>query len=564
MKSINKWLQFCLLFLLIFPMGCGREQERATSEAGESHSPAGRPQSTARYGGTLVIGLAQEPRILLEFLVGMDAVSFIGNMIFSKFVRYDNHLNLVPDLLTEIPTVENGGISADYLTYTYHLRRNAVWHDGRPVTSQDVQFTFDVLMHPDVNTETREGLDVIEEMLAPDPHTIVVKLKHIHVDLVGDLFFEECILPKHLLEGKIGKEFSRLPFQTRPVGSGPFILKEWVHGSHIRLVANRDFYKGRPYLDEIVVKFIPNMNTMLVQLETGEIDGFQQAEISHLQRLKSMPGTVLHRVPKLAFEHIDFNTDHPWLSDNRVRMAIALGIDRKQIIDKLFAGVYKPAYSDMPPMSSYHNPEVKKILRYDPEKAAGLLEEAGWHLEEGATYRTRNGKRLQFEISTTKEKPERELTQLLLIEQMKKLGIELKIKNYFSTVLFASQEEGGIIKTGKFDWVMFSWYAAPDPSSLESIYSEHFIPPDGQNYSRFRNKNITELLKLGTMHVAFGERKKIYDEVAEIIAREVPMVALYWRVNIDPFRDSLQNYKPSPSMSGSSWDCNEWWLSDND
>jgi peptide/nickel transport system substrate-binding protein len=557
-KTVTGPIVWLCFGLLLMSASCQHEQDEADAGKTGSQGAVRTDQKAPRHGGRLVIGLAQEPETLMEFLNGMDAVSFISNMIFSKFVHFDEKLALVPDLITEIPTRENGGVSEDYLTYTYHLRPDAVWQDGRPVTSGDVAFTFDLLMHPDVNTESREGLEVIEEMLTPDRHTVVVKLKTIRIDLTADLFFEEAILPRHLLAGKAGKDFARLPFQKAPVGSGPFILKEWIPASHIWLTANDKYYKGRPYLDEIIVKFIPDMNTMLIQLETGEIDGFQEAEISHVPRLKALPGIRIHTVNKLKYEHVDFNTEHPWLQDGRLRRAIALGVDRGQILDKVFKNLYEPAYADMPPISPYYNPASEERLRYHPDLARELLEEAGWHLGAEEAYRARDGRRLTLSISTTKEKPERELTQLVLVEQMKQLGIELKIKNYKSSVFFERLREG------RFDLAMYYWTSAPDPSSLDGIYSSNFIPPKGQNHCRFRNERLDRLLDMGTRFVDFNRRKRIYDEVAVILAHEVPSVPLYWRVNLDPFTKRLQNYKPSPAMSGGSWDCNEWWLSESE
>jgi len=427
-----------------------------------------------------------------------------------------------------------------------------------------VKFTYDVLIHPEINTESREGLEAIEEIRTPDPYTVIVQLNKIRADLTADLFLEEAILPGHLLKGKIGKDFPQLPFQQKPVGSGPFILQEWIPASHIRLKANERYYKGRPFLDEIIIKFLPDMNTMLVQLETGEIDGFQEAEVAHLSSLEALEGITLYKVNKLKYEHIDFNTSHPWLKDARLRRAIALNVDRAQILDKIFNGIFQPAYSDVAPLSPFYNPESKNLLLYDPERARTLLDEAGWRLEAGETYRTRQGEKLTLRISTTKEKHERELTQLLLVEQMKKLGIELKIRNYLPKVFFASHDEGGILKQGKFDLALYYWTMAPDPSSLRGIYSSEDVPPAGQNHCRFQNKRLDALLDMGTRLVDLKSRKEIYHEAAEILAREVPCIPLYWRVNFDPFTSRLKNYRPSPAMSGGSWGSHEWWLSEDE
>ncbi|MDD3643313.1 MAG: ABC transporter substrate-binding protein, partial [Candidatus Krumholzibacteria bacterium] len=177
--------------------------------------------------------MQQEPEILCEAVNSMVAVVYAGNLIFSKFVRHDDAMELVPDLIVEIPTAENGGISPDHLSYTYRLRPEARWHDGEPVTSRDIEFTWRVMMHPDINVETRQGWDVVERVETPDPHTVIFDLRETYANFVGDCFYDESVLPAHLLEGALGPDFQAHPYHTAPVGSGPFVFGEWVSGSHL-------------------------------------------------------------------------------------------------------------------------------------------------------------------------------------------------------------------------------------------------------------------------------------------------------------------------------------------
>jgi len=228
-------------------------------------------EAQPRQGGTLIIGMQQEPEILNEALNSMLSVVYVCNLIFSKFVKNDDRMELVPDLITEIPTVENGGISDDYLTYTYHLRRDARWHDGVPVTSKDVKFTYELMMNPDITVETRQGWDVIRRVETPDSYTVVFHLKEVYANFVGDCFYDESVLPEHILKDRVGPGFRSARFNREPVGSGPFKFVEWVPGSHMVLEANRDYYGEGPYLDRIVIKFIPDGNALLMQLRAGEI-----------------------------------------------------------------------------------------------------------------------------------------------------------------------------------------------------------------------------------------------------------------------------------------------------
>jgi len=534
--------------------GCGGGEEDARKGEGGTEGPGPRP------GGRLVIGMQQEPEILNEAVNTMVAGVYVCNLVFSKFVKHDDRMELVPDLITEIPTVENGGISSDHLTYTYHLRPDAVWHDGKPVTSADVEFTYRVMMHPDINVETRQGWDIIDRVETPDPHTVVFHLSEVYANFVGDCFYDESVLPEHLLGASLGPGFQRAPFHRAPVGSGPFVFREWVAGSHITLAANSDYYGEGPYLDEIVIVFVPDGNSLLVRLETGEIMGIDNAPNMLLGVMESIPDVTVHRNPALFNEHIDLNCENEILSDVRVRRAIAKAIDRDELSEKIYDGVWLPAYGDEHPKSPYYDDYPRERLAHDPKGAAELLAAAGWVDGDGDGIREKGGRRLSLMISTTTGNLNRERTELLLREQLARVGIDLGIRNHHPTVMFASYDEGGVLKTGRFDMALYAFLAPPDPSTKEGSYSERFLPPAGQNYSRIRNVRLTGLLERGSRTVEFAKRKEIYDEVAAILADELPIIPLLWVTQLDAMPRELRNYRPNPTQSGDTWNASEWWL----
>jgi peptide/nickel transport system substrate-binding protein len=548
---------FCLL-LVVFILGCGGDGDDVRK--GDRNAAERPEESRPRAGGRLVIGMQQEPEILNEAVNTMVAGVYVCNLIFSKFVKHDDRMELVPDLITEIPTVENGGISPDYLTYTYHLRPDARWHDGRPVTSADVEFTYRVMMHPDINVETRQGWDIIDRVETPDPHTVVFHLSEVYANFVGDCFYDESVLPEHMLGRFLGSGFQGAPFHREPVGSGPFVFREWAAGSHITLAANRDYYGEGPYLDEIVIVFVPDGNALLVRLETGEIMGVDNAPNMLLDVMERIPRVTVHRNPALFNEHIDLNCEHDILSDVRVRRAISKAVDRDELSRKIYDGVWLPAYGDEHPNSPFYDEYPRGRLGFDPEKAAELLGEAGWVDRDGDGIREREGKRLELSISTTTGNLNRERTELLLRQQLGRIGIDLRIENHHPSVMFASYDEGGILKTGRFDMALYAFLTPPDPSTKEGSYSERFLPPAGQNYSRIRNGRLTELLSQGSRSVEFEKRREIYGEVTILLTEEVPIVPLLWVTQLDAMPGELHNYRPNPTQSGDTWNASEWWL----
>ena len=557
-----------LLFVAV-ASGCGKD-EGDIGKAGstpelaskQAENVSGDASITPRQGGRLVIGMQQEPETLIEAVNTMVAGIYVCNLIFSKFVKHNDRMELVCDIITEIPTVENGGISPNYLTYTYHLRPDARWHDGTPVTSTDVEFTYELMMHPEINVETRQGWDIIGSVETPDPRTVVFHLSEVYANFVGDCFYDESVLPSHLLRKELGPDFQSADFHRHPVGSGPFKFHEWVPGSHITVRANREYYGSGPYLDEIVVRFIPNGNSLMLQLETGEVMGVDNAPNSLLDILAAIPGVRLYRNPALFNEHLDLNCENAILCDRRVRRALAMAVDRDEISQKIYDGIWIPAFSDEHPSSPYHSGIGRERNGYNPKQARRLLVEAGWVDTDGDGIREKDGQRLKLTISTTTGRLNRERTELVLKAQYRRVGIELEVRNYHPTVLFASYDEGGVLKKGSFDIALYAFLTPPDPSTKEGSYSEEFLPPAGQNYSRIRNERLTGMLSEGSRTVSFDERKPIYDEVAAILADEAPIVPLLWVTQLDAMPVSLHNYRPNPTQSGDSWNASEWWLED--
>jgi peptide/nickel transport system substrate-binding protein len=560
MSCAKRIVAFLAAIVLIGCGGTGREESKTGKDMGAGAPAPDAARAEPRAGGRLVIGMQQEPEILNEAVNSMVAGVYVCNLVFSKFIRHDDAMELVPDLITEIPTLENGGISPDHLTYTYHLRRDARWHDGRPVTSADVAFSYRVMMHPDINVETRQGWDVIRSVETPDSLTVVFHLGEVYANFVGDCFYDESVLPRHLLEEHLGPGFQGASFHRRPVGSGPFVVEEWSSGSHIRLVKNADYYGVGPYLDEIVIKFVPDGNALVLQLETGEIMGVDNAPNTLLGVLGRVPGVTVYRNPALFNEHLDLNCDNEILSDARVRKALAVAVDREELSEKIYEGVWIPAYGDEHPRSPYYSDYARNENAFDPKRAAELLTRAGWVDRDGDGIREREGRRLGLWITTTTGNLNRERTEVLLMEQYRRIGVDLEIRNVHPTVMFASFDEGGVLKNGRFDIALYAFLTPPDPSTKEGSYSERFLPPAGQNYSGIRDERLTELLERGSRTVRFEERKRIYDEIARIVADEVPIVPLLWVTQLDAMPERLRNYRPNPTQSGDTWNASEWWL----
>lgn len=507
-------------------------------------------------GNRLVIGLDQEPDKLNSALNAMVMGTYINNCIYGYFVKYDEQMQLVADVLTEVPTMENGGISPDGMRYTYHLRQGLKWHDGVPFTATDVLFSIDAIMDSRHEVESRTGYDHVKTKTAPDPYTVVVDLTEPYAPFVESLFFSEGLMPRHLLEDAVGPDFGKAPFQRAPVGLGPFKFKEWITGQSVTIEANPDYWRGRPGLDAITFRFIPNTNSLLIALQAGEIDAYNDAGTDQRPELSKIPWIRQYVTQQLMWEHIDFNTEDPILRDVRVRQAIQLAIDREQISREIYEGLWPPAYGDVAESLSWFNPKVKEIVRHDVAAAGRLLDEAGWRLGEDGV-RAKDGQRLTLSISTTSGRVQRERAEEVLQQQLAQAGVELTIENVNPTVFFAPVEQDGVLKKGKFQLGLYAWITSPDPNKKQ-LYHSAEVPPQGQNNPRLKDPVIDKLLEDGLREIDPAKRKEIYDELQIELATKVPMTPLVWRADVDPMLARLKNFKPNPTQNGDTWNVWEW------
>lgn len=514
------------------------------------------PPPSNRAARALTIGIQQEPESLNQLFSNMYYTSVVSNVVHGYLVRVDHELNLQPDLCVEVPSAANGGIGADGLTYTYHLREGVQWHDGAPVTSADVKFTWECVMHPDVPAVTREGYDRVERVDTPDAHTVVFYLKEVYAPFLLS-FSEFPILPQHLLGTVPPGELHQAPYNRAPIGFGPFRFAEWRSGEVLRFEANPEYYRGRPGLDTITYKVIPDENTLYLQLRTGEVDAFDGANTQQYARLKALEHVQVYETPALAWEHVDFNCEDPILRDARVRQAICSAVDRVALSEKIYDGVWRPAYSDQSPLLWAYNPAVESIWPYDPDRARALLGEAGWVDTDGDGVRDKDGEALRLTLSTTAGRPNRERTEVVLQAQLREVGIAVSIRNYNATRFFGSYQDGGVLERGEFQLGMYAWVSSPDPNNA-FLWSSTQIPPHGQNQSRFRNARMDELMRLGVATADREARRRTYFEAQELLIREAPVLPLLLWVNLDSYPRDLLHVKPNPSAQGNAWNAWEW------
>jgi peptide/nickel transport system substrate-binding protein len=471
--------------------------------------------------GTLRFSLGGEVSVLNPILSTDNVSSAVEGAIFSGLVTVNEKLEMVPDL------AERWEVSNDGKTWTFHLRRNVKWHDGVPFTAEDVKFTFDSILNPKVNSVRRSDFIIEGEPIAfrvVDKYTVQALLPQPFAPFLINAGIG--IIPKHLLAGK---DINKADFNRKPVGTGPFMFKEWRSGDHVTVERNPDYYFGRPKLARIIYKEIPDANSRLVALEADEID---ETDIppKDYSRLKTAKGVNVYEYDALLYTYLGFNLANPKFADPKVRQALAYATDKKQLVDLIFRGLASPAYAPSAPVSWAYSDQVPKY-DYDPEKAKRLLKEAG-------------KENLEFTILVNQGNKEREKAAVILQQQYKKVGVKVKIRvlEWSALLKIVNAPKG----PKDFEAVIMGWSLGLDPDAYSIWHSSQY--PAGFNFIKYNNPEVDKLLAEGRTTIAKNQRRKIYRRIWDLIAADQPYVFLWYPKIVSGVRDRVGGLsKPGPA-----------------
>ncbi len=529
------------LAILLLSYGCARQH--AQRSGGE--------RNAWTVPGVLRLGEDEEPDSLNLMFSHTAAADAIAGLLFSFVLRYDARGNYVPDLAAQVPTLRNGGISPDGKRIVVHLRRGVVWADGTPLTAADWLFTYRAVRNPANTVKTRYGWDDIASATAPDAHTIVIRLKRPNVAVLGILAIGGAAyppLPAHLL-AKL-PNLNAAAFNERPLSSGPYLLKEWNHGSSLVFVPNSRYFRGAPKLKEVLWKVVPDVNTIFNQLATHEIDVYPNVNPNAVGRLSGIAGITVDRRLIADWRHLGINMGRPALSDVRVRRALAEAVDWKRINDTIFHGIDRLAVSDIFP-ESWAAPALPPY-RYDPADAKRLLAQAGWKPgEDGVLHKGPLGMHLTI-LATTGHQENTE-SQVLIQSMLREVGFDIIIRNYPGSYLFATD---GPLYTGKYDLEWSIETNGPDPDN-SGDWNGAFIPPRGANTSWLNDPivNATSAAAASTFDAV--ARKRLYQREEERIRELVPAIFFSWRNNYTAMNEDLKNYVPA-AFIGDTWNAWQW------
>jgi peptide/nickel transport system substrate-binding protein len=525
-----------LLVLLVLLAGCTRPAaERVDGRHAWTHA------------GVLRMADLSQPDNLNPYLSQMDVSYAVTSLLYSYLIVADDRGRLIGDLATAVPTLANGGISRDGLTYVYHLRHGVRWQDGVPFTSRDVAASWRAVVDPHHLTLYRQGYDRVASIDTPDPYTVVVHLRERYAPFASQFFAPlqeggKPILPAHVLART---DFNHGELSRVAIGTGPFRLVRWRRGDEMVFARNDTYFRGRPALKRIVLRFVGDPQTMLTLARTHAIDLIVTPAPELFGQYQALRGYVTRVVPWNQQGLIVINDGRPGLSDPLVRRAISLAIDRARDVADITHGVDALPHDAVAPTAVGY--VERPAPAYDPALANALLDRAGWRRGPGGI-RQKAGVRLDFTIATIAGYSTYLEYAVVLQQQLAAIGVQAAVKTYAYDQIF---DFNGPLDTYRYDLMIYGSALSWDPDSHVYFGCNQWFPK-GQNFYRYCNPAYDALERRGLREVDPSRRAPIYERADALLWNTFAYLPLFDRRRILVYNSDLRNFAPNPTST-------PWW-----
>lgn len=555
-----------------------------TSEGGESTEVASESGDTPWYvdpspgdpqpGGMLNYLLYEDPDSLNP-IIGQTSIAVqVTTSILEPLAETLPDGSWAPILAAELPSIENGGVSEDLLTVTWKLREGVLWHDGEPLTSADVKFTWEAASNVEGGSATASEYELIESIETPDDLTVVVKYSEVNVGYLDQF---KWIIPQHAT-GDVA-DMLNWEFNRQPIGTGPFKFAEWMAADHVTVLKNEDYREdGKPYLDGINFLVIPAEESRTARMLQGDAhvmlwpgsEADEQFAESDVAKERVAPGIWVTQLRFNLSKPFDGDPGpeppHPILGDQKVRQAIAMAIDRQRINHEIMDTLV----IDSPLAVGWIMAEVEPF-EFDPEKAKSLLEEAGWVDTDGDGIReaqgaqfAEDGTKMEMTVNGYTSFTPIDLGELAIQEDLANIGIKLNIQNQDFAIIFGTWADQSLRLVGDYDLLYYDSGFFIEPHT--EIYAEFHssgIPsaenPAGQNIYRWMRDDVDKALEAAGATIDVEERRAAYQTVADAIREDIPTFPVQQFREGSAYSTSLHGFIVS-TWEWSTWDCENWWL----
>jgi len=523
---------FILIIIAAGLASCGKAREATF------YDDPGKPA----YGDTIITASIGEASNLIPILAGDAASHDISGHVYNGLVKYDKNLNIVGVL------AKSWEISTDNLSIIFHLRKDVKWQDGTPFTAHDVLYTYKIIVDPKTPTPYSGDFKPVKEAKVIDDYTFKVTYEKPFAPALQS--WSVGMLPRHLLEGT---DITTSHLIRKPIGTGPYIFKEWISGDRIVLTANNNYFEGKPFIERRITRVIPDLATMFLELKRYTID---MMGLTPLQALKQTdyPGFKRefskYRYLGFSYVYLGYNLKHKVFGDRRVRKAIAHAINKQEIIDGILLGQGVEATGPYKPDMWAYNGNVRRY-EHSKEKALALLHEAGFEKHEDGIL-VKDGKPFEFTILVNQGNDVRIRTAELIQKRLRDVGIIVKIR----TIEWATFVNEFIDKRN-FEAVILGWSFGPEPDLFDVWHSSKQGPKEF-NFISFENKEVDELIMKARHTMDQEERRKCYFRIQEILADEQPYTFLFIPYSLVAVHKRIKGIEPAPA--GITYNNTEWYV----
>ena len=513
-----------------------------------------KPRPSKGQKGQIVVGFTQEPTVFNPLMPRIETDQGIWFALFNPLWRADPDGSFVAELAADVPSLENGGISADGLTWSIKLRQGVKWHDGAEFTAEDVKYTLELLNNPTFKAYTRQGHSLVRDITIHGPYELSWTMAKAYAPYVALLTWT-FMVPKHALGA--AADPNTAPFNSAPIGTGPFKWGKRIAGESVTVEANTDYFGDGPHVERVVFNYIPDPNGAYTQFKTGQIDylGYLGLAAQYYYEAKKLPDRKVYVTQSTEVEGIAMNFGKPIFQDKAVRSAMYLGLNKKAIIDLVYYGISPGTESYLPPTSWAFNPDLPKHA-FDLIAAANTLDEAGWAKGSDGV-RSKGGKRLEFVIAAVSGNPQREQILQLIQQDWRKVGFAMQIKTMPAAVLYSDY-----YTKSEFDGILLAstYGTGPDPDCTQR-FSSSAVPiqgGSGSNYYQYKNPEVDRLLQQAQTSFKRDERKQAYLRIQSLIREDLAILPICISAPVEGTKAKLLGFHSNVNVSCNTWNIGTW------